>query len=273
MSKKAKNKRKTNIKADYSYFTEEFLRALANWQRGWSENQDSRRIIANELVVQCENLPAKFKHINKPLYRKRFLIRGEIVPIMLHGQLQEGIASWTTDLDYAKGFKGLCREGVKFAVVFMHKPIKDEVIANLILLWKNKNFIAAVAKFKQNYPDDAKPLLNFKDSQSEIILKSTLRGEEIEDIVGISHDFDELCDMANIPDEERESISKKYESDLTNIPIYVPTFAGRRATKASVKATIAKMKESIKYWNDNNIPIIWPDISVHIDDLRHHVRD
>lgn len=272
MSKK--NKRKANVRTDHSHlFTDDFLRALANWQKGWSENQDKRRLIARELFRQCANLPGKFKHVNIPLYRKRFLRTGEVVPIILFGKMREGIASWTAKMEYAKDFKttnGLLKEGTTFTVLFKHTPKGNEVVVNIISLWKNKSFIKAVEEFQKTYPDDAKPLYNFRDKQDEVVLISTLKGDEIDNIVGKSHDFDELCDMADIPDGQRENVSKLYAKDKNATPINENVFAGTKATRTSVRNSVLQIKQFIKDKENTGHTIEWPENLEHPDDLQYY---
>lgn len=238
-------------------FSSEFLMALSSWQNGWRENQERRREIADALVKECENIPKKFRNVTSACYRKRFLIEGEVVPIILDNRKFEGIASWTTDLDYVKNFKGLVKPGTKFAVIFKHNPTRKEIVININSLWEDDEFLNAAKKFKAEYEDEAKALYNFKDNQSEVILRSTLKGSEIEDIVGISSSFDELCDLANIPEEKREELSIKYARDPDGIPIEIPVFAGRQGTREAVKNTIVKMKDLFNYARINNISINW----------------
>ncbi|MFH6993419.1 hypothetical protein [Flavobacterium sp. FlaQc-48] len=250
-------------------FTDEFLTALSNWQNGWSENQERRREIADILVEQCEKLPEEFKTYNLPCYRKRFIIEGEIVPILLNNNLFEGIASWTTDESYVRDFKGYVKPSTKFAMVFKHKPKKDEIVVNINSLWENKEFIASSENFKERKSSEAKALFNFQDFQSEIVLRSTLKGSEIEDIIGISSSFDEICDMARIPEEDREDFSIEYSRNPEGIPIELPVFAGKKGTQEAVRNTIAKFTELIAYATSNNIPLNMGTHRVHDGDLRH----
>jgi hypothetical protein len=164
-----------NMTNDYE-FTRDFLVALSSWQKGWSEDQTTRRQIADNLVKQCEHLPEKFKKVESHCFRKRFIREGEIVPILLDNDYFEGIASWTADLDYAKKFKGIIRPDTKFVMVFKHQPKQEEVIVNIIELWRDENFKKAAIEFQNDDSEAAKALFNFKDYQSEVILRSTLKG-------------------------------------------------------------------------------------------------
>jgi len=251
-------------------FSRDFLVALSIWQRGWAENQVSRRSIADNLVKHCEQIPEKFKKIGSSCFRKRFIIDGEIVPILLDNDFFEGIASWTVNFNYAKYFKGIVRPDTKFVMVFEHLPKPEEVVINIIELWKDENFKKAAAEFQKEDSEAAKALFNFKDYQSEIILRSTLKGSEIIDIVGISSSFEELCDMAGIPEGKRERISIQYARDPTGLPIEIPTFGGTRPTREAIKKTLIKIKETFETARQYNVPIDWSRVAKpHEDDSKH----
>lgn len=254
---------------DYE-FSRDFLIALSNWQRGWAENQVERRKIADKLVELCEQIPDKYKKVNVTCFRKRFIRDGEIVPILLDNDFFEGIASWTTDLDYAKYFKGIIRPDTKFVMVFEHQPKPEEVVINIIELWKDGNFKIAVSEFEKDDSEGAKALLNFRDYQAEIILRSTLKGSEIVDIVGVSSSFEEICDMAGIPEEKREEFSIQYARNPSGLPIEIPTFAGKKPTRKAIRKTLIKIKETFETARQNNVPIDWSRVAKpHEDDLKH----
>jgi hypothetical protein len=254
-------------------FSREFLEALSRWQRGWAEDQVERRIIADNLVKQCEHIPEKYKRVDGTCFRKRFIRDGEIVPILFDNDFFEGIASWTADLNCAKNFKGIVRPDTKFVMVFEHLPKPEEVIINIIELWKDDNFKKAVSEYDKEDSDVAKALSNFKDYQSEIILRSTLKGNEIIDIVGVSSSFEELCDMAGIPEEKREQLSIQYARNRTGLPIEIPTFAGKRPTREAIYKTLIKIKETFETARQNNVPIDWSRVAKpHEDDLKHRPR-
>lgn len=251
-------------------FTIDFLKSLSNWQNGWFENQENRRLIADELVKQCEKLPQEFKIVESYCYRKRFIIDGEIVPLLVDDEFFEGIASWSEELDYTKRFKGVYRSSSKFVMLFKHKPMPEEIVVNIVSLWKDDRFILAAENFQKEYAEEAKALFNFNDSQSEIVLKSTLKGTEIEDIVGISSSFDEICDMANIPEDKREEFSIQYARNPSGLPIEMPTFAGSKPTKEAINKVLNKFKETLEIAQINNIMVDWSRAAKpHRDDLKH----
>lgn len=252
-------------------FNYDFLKALSDWQKGWAEIQSIRREYADNLVKVCNDLPDEFKICNEECYRKRFIIGKEIVPILLDDNFFDGIGSWTLDLNCAKEFKYLFKEFTIFAMIFKHRPQPNEIIVNICELWKNEDFKEAVKNLNEESPEIAYPLLNFKDFQSEVILRTTLKGSEIEHIVGTSSSFEEICDMGNVPENEREELLKRYNEDPNGIPIEFPIFASSNATKKAVKNTINKVKSQIDEAKQNNVPIYNLTCEPHPDDLKHKI--
>lgn len=183
------------------YFSDEFLFALSKWQKGWKENQEQRNLLAENLLQTTQNLDKKFKIVTTPCYRKRFLHQGELVDIVLNDNKNEGVVSWTLDQEYAERFKYLYRENAVSGAIFEHMPTESEVVVNICELWKDSDFNIAAIDFQNRYPEDAKPLFHFKDSQSEVILTSPLKASEIIALTGASSPFDDLCDQAGIPDD------------------------------------------------------------------------
>jgi hypothetical protein len=238
-------------------FNYQLLISLSNWQNGWYENQNKRREIADRLMEQCRSLPKKFRTCNIPCFRKRFLVKGEIVPVLMEDEYFEGIASWSTNLEFAKGFKGYIKPATEFAMVFKHTPTDDEVLVNFPALWENTDFVSAAERFREEKPTEAQALFHFRDNQAEVVLRSTLKGTEIEDIVAVSSSFDELCDKAGIPEEKRRETWIQYHKNPEGIPIELPSFIGSGATKSAVKQVIEMFKKRIKYAEEHNIPINW----------------
>ncbi|GAB3175529.1 hypothetical protein [Telluribacter humicola] len=182
----------------------------------------------------------------------------------------EGIASWTKEMEYAKKFKGIVRSSTKFVMLFKHVPTPNEVVVNIISLWQDTKFVEAVQKFKEDDPEASKALFNFKDFQSEIILRSTLKGTEIEDIVGVSSSFEALCDMAGIPEEKRQELSIKYARDPNGIPIELPIFAGQRPTTVAITKALNKFKDLLEAAKETNVFVDWSkSAKPHEEDLKH----
>lgn len=119
------------------------------------------------------------------------------------GRLEEGVASWTTDVRFAQEFKGPVRDAT-ISAVFGHTPIADEVILNIRELWELPCFRQAVQDFSKRGGENADAILNFKSRQSEVILKAPLLREDVEGFCAISSPFDVLCEVAGCEDEEAE---------------------------------------------------------------------
>jgi len=244
-----------------------FLTALSNWQRGWNENQDTRRDLADKLVASSSHLPLKFRCCNEFCFRKRFLVEGEIVKLLLKDDLFEGIGSWTTKRSVLNGFKTTLRPESKFFIIFKHKPLAGEVILNVNTLWKDPSFIQAIEEMEENDSELVKPLNNFKDLQGEVILRSTLKGSEIDQLQGMSSEFDEICDLGSVPLEEREALSISYAKNPNGILINTPILASRKATRNAIDKTIALWKLSValrrKIYAISHV--------VHPNDLKHRL--
>jgi hypothetical protein len=71
-------------------FSDDLLQSLNDWQNGWRENQSTREVLAENLLLQCESLSQKYKTVNGPCFRKRFLHKGELIDIILADDKYEG---------------------------------------------------------------------------------------------------------------------------------------------------------------------------------------
>lgn len=190
-------------------FNDEFFIALNQWQKGWSEDQERKNELASILKNECEKIEQKYKTVDCPCYRKRYLHKGELVDIIIKDNKKEGVTSWTTDVRYAEFFKGLYRDNAVTAAIFEHTPTKDEVILDINKLWECEDFIKDLKKFKERKPDQCDAIYHFEDGQNEVILEVPLRGSEICILSGKSSPFDDICDSANIPEEERPAVFKE----------------------------------------------------------------
>ena len=224
-------------------FSEEFLSALGGWQRGWREIQSDRLALGLALIKASSNLPAEFRTVEHPCYRKRFIHEGEFVDLFLVDQRDEGIASWTTDLKFAERLKGLTRPDAISGAIFRHTPTPDEVVLNTVALWKSDEFRTRAAQYRKEAGKDAKALWNFRDTQAEIILTSPLKGSEVIALTGTSSPFDQLCDRENIAESQRDGLFKM----LVEAGVYVgePTYVDPGKSQAVIAGMIQKFYEKI----------------------------
>ncbi|MEW5677382.1 hypothetical protein ABGT15_13810 [Flavobacterium enshiense] len=187
-------------------FTNELLSAIAEWQKGTRWDQDKRRDNVDLLIAASAYLPVKYKTTdNQTCYRKRFLNKGELIPILEDGFI-EGITSYSLSLSKAKEIaRGeLVNPDKTFCVIFFKNPKNDEVIINLNKLFKSNNFKIAVARYKKIDVEKWKVLDNFQDKQQEVILKSKLHMSNVYQIAGKASTFEGFCDLLGIKEEDQE---------------------------------------------------------------------
>ena len=230
-------------------FTNEFLIALGNWQRGWGEIQSVRERLADELERASADLPVEFRSVKGPCYRKHFLVKGELTDIVLRDVQHYGLMSWTLDIRFAEQFKGMMRDGAVSAAIFQHQPTAEEVIVDVTSLWQCEAFQTAVSALAEIKHSAAEALINFKDKQSEVVIKAPLRGSEIVALVGVSSPFDDLCDTKGIPEAERDRIFRSLMADgiYTGAPIYLSLQGAQNAISRTIQRMLAKIEES-KSW-------------------------
>jgi hypothetical protein len=174
--------------ADMEKYPRTFLRALGAWQRGWREDADRRRKLTLELreaIAHAKALPVQAFLGSEVCYRKRFLVPnngqngGDFWPLFAEGSISEGIASWSTDHRYAKlTFKKGLREGVVWTL-FATTPKQDDIVLNIVALWKHPDFGSAVSAYAAGGGEFAEALQNLGPFQSEVLLRSTLNFDDI----------------------------------------------------------------------------------------------
>lgn len=194
-------------------FTNELLSAIADWQKGTKWNQDKRRYNVDLLINASAYLPSKYRTTdNQTCYRKRFLNKGEIIPILENGFI-EGITSYSLSLSKAKEIERgeLVKPDKTFCVIFFKKPKDDEVIININKLFKSNNFKIAVERFKRIDEEKWKVLDNFQDKQQEVILKSKLHMSNVYQIAGKASTFEDFCDLLGIKEEDQEQFHSTSE--------------------------------------------------------------
>lgn len=228
----------------HEIFADEFLDALGAWQRGWGEQRDRRLAltVALQAAIARTPLPDIARTAEQVCYRKRFLYKdnpengGDHVPILLHGSYDEGLASWTTDFEYAKAHKGDLRENANTAI-FGRLPMPDEVILNIKELWALPEFQSAIDDYRQRGGIHSDALLNFKDLQSEVILDAPLRTDDIESFCNVIGSFEELFALAGVTPETEEAFVEKLK-DADALPggaFWLPKEASQRVVKATIR--------------------------------------
>jgi len=225
-------------------FSNEFIKALNNWQKGWREDSELKRKYEEELKTQCLKLDEKYKVVTEKCYRKRFLHKGELVDIFYNNEKQEGLTSWTTDIRYAEFFKGKFRSDAVTAAIFEHSPSASEVILNIGELWTSPEFTAQLNQLNVEDSKACDAIFHFRDIQKEVILEVPLRGSEIYALTGRSSSFDDICDKANIAEAERPVAYKR----LIDAGAYIEevTYLKGPATQDAINKAIWKFHEMLE---------------------------
>lgn len=183
-------------------FSDDFLGALGAWQKGWKEDKSKRVEVTSNLIAAIgrNSLPTEAMKAPPYCYRKRFLVPnnpqngGDLWPLFWDGEIVEGVASWTTDCEYAKNlFKKDLRPN-SFAAVFRRVPSQNEVILNIPELWKITEFSERVDQYIVERGSDHEALRHFKDVQSEIIMNAPLTLDDIFSLCEKVPDLDTICD-------------------------------------------------------------------------------
>ncbi|KJF91903.1 MULTISPECIES: hypothetical protein [Vibrionaceae] len=225
-------------------FTDDFLKALGAWQKGWNEDQSKKAELEIELKSTTEHLPKKYKSVSTPCYRKRFLHKGELYEIIMVDEKDEGVTSWTIDKRYAERFKGVYKANAVSGAIFEHSPTSEEVIVNICELWKCEQFTLAVQNYTERLGEHSDALNNFKATQGEVILSSPLKGSEIIALTGAASPFDELCEQAGIEEEKRDDYYRQLvEQDIYPDEIQYTTKEG---TQRVIQKTIKRMDALIQ---------------------------
>jgi hypothetical protein len=193
------------VRWEAAMYPTDLLEAIAEWQNGWGEDAARRITITNRLrdAIRDAELSEAYRRVDEVCFRKRFLVPnnpqngGDLKPLILDGRINEGVASWTTDLSYAKTFKELTRLN-NISCVFAHTPTPEEVVLNLKALWDDPDFVNAVKSYVDSRGRYAAALDYFKARQYEVVLDAPLVLEEVEAFCDRISPFGHLCETAEL---------------------------------------------------------------------------
>ena len=208
-------------------YSDDFLSALGQWQNGWAEDRARRLPIAVQLKRSIADLPGPLpKNELRPCYRKRFLVPnnqengGDFVPLFRDGRIEEGLASWTTDLAFAKSFKSDLRIG-QIMTVFECQPTHEIVLVDFPALWSDGAFVESVKAYSAKGGPHAAALENFRATQFEVILSASLLAESIVAFGGPVSSADEIAKSGGIEDletiealEDAMNVNRIYRGNL-----------------------------------------------------------
>jgi hypothetical protein len=236
-------------------YTDEFLGALGNWQRGWKEDRDERMALTESLRTAIAGLPAlppEAREAPAQCYRKRFLVPnnpqngGDFWQFFWDGEIAEGVSSWSTDYNYCKViFKPDPRPGTT-ACIFRRTPAIGEVILNIAGLWSRSDFSEAAESFIEKGGPAAKGLNHFRATQSEVILDAPLTMDDVFAFCGQIPSLEHLCKTAGIatPDDEDELWQRLLAVNyLPTMPYWVEGDAPQRAINRAIAAIETKFRQ------------------------------
>lgn len=186
---------------DMAHFSDSFLEALGSWQNGWGEDQARRISLAQVLLKESQTIPSEFRTVSSACFRKRFLLTGEVVPLLLRS-LHDGVTSWSTNRKFAEEFKYRMRPGTIAGVVFKYTPKPNDVILNISTLQTAPEFRLAVDSYRTRALPMANALVNFVGSrdQHEVVLNAPLNPEDIVTLSGETNtSFNEFCNVTKLP--------------------------------------------------------------------------
>jgi hypothetical protein len=150
-------------------FTRELVQAVSDWQRGGSHEQKVKR--GERLKAVAATLPETFRICTESCFRQEAHEKDRVWRLLADNHLPETIASWTTDIDVAKAFKGGVPPPGLHGVIFKITPPKNSVVLNLTALNADSAFQAAVETHKANIAGYHDGLGRWQDSQREVVLE------------------------------------------------------------------------------------------------------
>lgn len=150
-------------------FTLEVLQAINDWQRGGDHKQKVRR--GAKLQDIALTLPERFRIFSGHCYRQEAHEKDRVWQLLAENVLPETIASWTSDLSTAKTFKGgVPPEGLQ-GVIFEIVPPADSVVLNLVEIYADSAFLAAVNTHRREIVGFGSGIGQYGASQNEVVLE------------------------------------------------------------------------------------------------------
>jgi hypothetical protein len=243
-----------------THYPDEFLAALGEWQRGWGEEASGRLRTTARLsaaISALQDAPAEIFQCSARCYRKRFLVPnnqqngGDMMPLFFHGEIEEGFASWTTDFEFARFiFKKEARPG-EIGAIFAVQPSPGDVVMNVAALWSRADFVAAVERYNTRGGAESAALNNFKDKQSEVILKAPLRLDDVTALCVQIPSLETICVQLDIRDDAQVDAVWALMVERDWFPTSGFWSEGEKA-QTQLDETIGKFKA----WLESNVPDI-----------------
>ena len=150
-------------------FTFELVQAVNDWQRGGDHDQKVKR--GRRLKACASDLPAKFRTCHQACYRQEAHESDRTWALLIDNCLPETIASWTTSLQVAKHLKGGVPPPGFQGIIFSLTPPETSVVLNLISLYEDRGFQAAIEAHKSRVVGFGDGIGRWESSQREVVLE------------------------------------------------------------------------------------------------------
>ena len=200
-------------------FTLEVLQAVNDWQRGGSHKQKIKR--GEKLKEVAQALPVNFRSFTATCYRQEAHEKDRVWQLLADNALPETIAAWTSDLSIAKDIKGGVPPPGLQGIIFKIDPPPSSVVLNLIEVYNDPAFNAAVAAHRSAIVGYGNGIGKYGATQNEVVIElgnldqtalhsyggySSSRNDLAKAYFGREptaedvETFDELCSRAQLPE-------------------------------------------------------------------------
>lgn len=149
---------------EHPIFTLEFVQAVNDYQCGGDSQKK-----AEKLIPFCAGLPPKFKSCTDICYRQEAHDQRRVWNLIAERNLPMGYSSWTTDLAFAKVFKGGVTPNGQ-GVILTLTPPAGSVILNLAELYRDQDFLDYLNDHKGEIRRYGDGIGRYLGQQSEVIL-------------------------------------------------------------------------------------------------------
>ncbi|AMB47686.1 hypothetical protein [Methylobacterium sp. AMS5] len=225
-------------------FTLELVQAVSDWQRGPTERTKIAR--GERLKALMLTLPAYFRECNQLCFRQECHQKDRTFQVLIQNSLPETIASWTTSLDVAKGFKG----GVVYgnddrSIILSITPPNGAVVANLDRLYQEREFQQALEKYGSQIDYFQNGAGKYGNTQKEVVLElGSLSSTHIYSYGGYSSTLDDLVGAFVLErGREPDDAERSHLSGLAGQPWWLSEEATWRMLQRAVSSFEAKIDE------------------------------
>ncbi|EBY0801712.1 hypothetical protein DUU53_00870 [Salmonella enterica subsp. enterica serovar Berlin] len=171
-----------------------------------------------------------------------------VFSIFAHLYLPERISSWSSSIDIVKSFKhGVSLKTGEQSFIYQTYPTKNEVVLNLIAVYKSCDFHNALSRHRENIKNVNLGIERYNNSQSEVILKKdVVTHKNIYMLGGRSSDFciSHYFAIKNLP-------ISNLVYDITTNKIVVFKWLSPKKTSEVIDRVLRKSPQPFNVYNMN----------------------